>query len=70
MKYLVIIGIFFLHSSLAGANDSKHSENCSYATQGSNEGSEWNRLLAQLTRKNTKDKEKRTRRGRSKPGQR
>ena len=60
MKYLLIAMVFCLNGafSLAG-NSTSNEENCAHSTQGSNEGAEWNRLLAQLNQTDTDNKKPR-----------
>ena len=61
MKYLLIIGFFLLSSAFAttGVDSSSTTENCAHSPQDTNTGSEWNKLLAQLTAEDNKEEEER-----------
>ena len=73
MKYLLIIGFFFLNPVFAvTSNPSSFEENCAHSTQDIHTVSEssYNKLLAQLTEEDTDDKKTRNQPKSSTKGQR
>ena len=73
MKYLLIIGFFFLNPVFAvQSNPSSFEENCAHSTQDIHTVSEssYNKLLAQLTEEDTDDEKPRSQTTRPTKGQR